>query len=183
MKNRIIALLCAVMLALGALSPPAFAAQGKTQYPVSVEEYTEDGTDAHRIKKVYQLSLSDDPAGIPTEDFERDGVLYRLLDLTMKNEIGVDLLSADKDLYARTQNCFCRHGIELDYATVRGISPRDYALLSAAKGIYTGASGVMLDDLANAEVVDAKAFILIVNAMLIARYGPAVLGIRERSRA
>lgn len=93
------------------------------------------------------------------------------------------LLSADKDLYARTQNCFCRHGIELDYATVRGISPRDYALLSAAKGIYTGASGVMLDDLANAEVVDAKAFVLIVNAMLIARYGPAVLGIRERSRA
>ena len=90
MKNRIIALLCAVMLALGALSPPAFASQSKTHYPVSVEEYTEDGTDAHRIKKVYQLSISDDPAGIPTEDFERDSVLYHLLDLTMKNEIGVD---------------------------------------------------------------------------------------------
>lgn len=91
------------------------------------------------------------------------------------------LLSADQDLYARTQNCFCRHGIELDYATVRGISARDYALLSAAKSIYSGASGVKLDDLADAKVVDAVAFGLIVNAMLIARYGSAALGIRERS--
>ena len=91
MKTRIATLLCAVMLALGALSPPALAAQNsKTHYPVSVEEYTEDGTDALRVKKVYQLSLSDDPAGIPIDDFERDGVLYQLLDLTMKNEIGVD---------------------------------------------------------------------------------------------
>lgn len=90
MKNRIIALLCAVMLALGALSPPAFASQSRTQYPISVEEYTENGTDAHRIKKVYQLSLSDDPAGIPTKPFVRDGVHYELLDLTMKNEVGVD---------------------------------------------------------------------------------------------
>lgn len=58
------------------------------RYPISVEEYDEG--DAHRIKKVYQLSLSDDPGGIPVEPFERDGVLYELLDLTMKNEVGVD---------------------------------------------------------------------------------------------
>ena len=91
------------------------------------------------------------------------------------------LLSADQDLYVRAQNCFCRHGIELSYATVRGISPRDYTLLSAAKSIYTGASGLMLDDLADTDAVDAELFSLIVNAMLIARYGPAALGIRERS--
>ena len=88
MKMRIVALLCTVVLALGALSPPAFAAQSQTRYPISVEEYDEG--DAHRIKKVYQLSLSDDPGGIPVEPFERDGVLYELLDLTMKNEVGVD---------------------------------------------------------------------------------------------
>ena len=88
MKMRIVALLCTVVLALGALSPPAFAAQSQTRYPISVEEYDEG--DAHRIKKVYQLSLSDDPGGIPVEPIERDGVLYELLDLTMKNEVGVD---------------------------------------------------------------------------------------------
>ena len=90
MNKHFAALLCAVVLLLGALSPPASAAQSKTHYPVSVEEYTEDGTNALRIKKVYQLSLSDDPAGIPTVSFERDGVTYELLDLTQKNEIGVD---------------------------------------------------------------------------------------------
>ena len=90
MKKRIIALLCVFVLTLSAFLPPAFASQSKTQYPVSVEEYTEDGTDAHRIKKVYQLSLSDDPAGISTKPFDRDGVHYELLDLTMKNEVGVD---------------------------------------------------------------------------------------------
>ena len=89
MRKQFAMLLCAVTLLLGALSPPAFAAS-RTHYPISVEEYAENGSDALRIKKVYQLSLSDDPAGIPTEDFERDGILYRLLDLTMKNEVGVD---------------------------------------------------------------------------------------------
>ena len=32
-----------------------------------------------RIDKVYQLSLGDDPGGIPTEDFIRGGRLYYLL--------------------------------------------------------------------------------------------------------
>lgn len=90
MNKHFVALLCTVVMLLGVLSPPALASQSKTHYPVSVEEYTEDGTNALRIKKVYQLSLSDDPAGIPIAAFERDGVKYELLDLTMKNEIGVD---------------------------------------------------------------------------------------------
>ncbi len=39
-----------------------------------------------------------------------------------------------------------------------------------------------LADLANNEVVDTLAFSLIVSALLVARYGPAVLEIKERSR-
>ena len=46
--------------------------------------------DSPRIKKVYQLSLNEDPAGIPTGDFERDGRLYYLLDMTRRDEVGVD---------------------------------------------------------------------------------------------
>ena len=42
------------------------------------------------IRKVYQLALSDDPASIPTGDFERSGLLYHFLDLTRKDEVGVD---------------------------------------------------------------------------------------------
>ena len=55
-----------------------------------MEEYTYGSLDEPRVEKVYQLSLSDDPSGIPTEDFVRNGRLYYLLDMTRKNEVGVD---------------------------------------------------------------------------------------------
>lgn len=93
MKNRAIRLLC-ILAALLCVTTSALAADSgarSTQlYPVSVEEYTEGDLDKLRIRKVYQLSLSDDPAGIPTEDFERNGHLFHLLDLIRKDEIGVD---------------------------------------------------------------------------------------------
>ena len=39
--------------------------QDTSYYPISVEEYTYGETEEPRINKVYQLSLSDDPSGIP----------------------------------------------------------------------------------------------------------------------
>ena len=78
-------------------SVPALAAGEETStgqsvifYPISVEEYTYGEAEEPRINKVYQLSLSDDPSGIPTEDFVRNGRRYYLLDMTRKNEVGVD---------------------------------------------------------------------------------------------
>ena len=64
--------------------------QDTSYYPISVEEYIYGETEEPRINKVYQLSLSDDPSGIPTEDFVRNGRRYYLLDMTRKNEVGVD---------------------------------------------------------------------------------------------
>ena len=94
MKNRAIRLLC-ILAALLCVTTSALAADGEARstqlYPVSVEEYTEGDFDELRIRKVYQLSLSDDPAGIPTEDFERNGHLFHLLDLIRKDEVGVDI--------------------------------------------------------------------------------------------
>lgn len=87
MKKRILYLLLALVLVL-ALSVPALAAE--TFYPVSVDEYTAGELDEPRINKVYRLSLSDDPSGIPTDDFVRDGRHYYLLDLIRKDEVGVD---------------------------------------------------------------------------------------------
>ena len=86
--KRILTTMCALTLLLAA-SVPALAAepeQSASYYPTSVEEYMEG--DSPRIKKVYQLSLADDPSQIPTEDFERDGRLYYLLDMTRKDELG-----------------------------------------------------------------------------------------------
>lgn len=86
MKRKIITC-CLAALTLCAAAVPALAA-GQEQYPIEVQEYLEG--DSPRIKKVYQLSLNEDPAGIPTGDFERDGRLYFLLDMTRKDEVGVD---------------------------------------------------------------------------------------------
>ena len=94
--KRILTTLCALSI-VAAGSVPALAAdaganpgQSASYYPISVEEYTYGSLDEPRIEKVYQLSLSDDPSGIPTEDFVRGGRLYYLLDMTRKNEVGVD---------------------------------------------------------------------------------------------
>ena len=63
------------------------------------------------------------------------------------------------------------------YATTKGISPHGYTLLGAARDIYASGDGIALNDLADGEVIDTEAFCLIVNALLIARYGCAVLAI------
>lgn len=89
MKHRFFSC-CLAALILCAAVVPAMAA-GTEQYPIEVQEYMEG--DNPRIKKVYQLSLNEDPAGIPTGDFERDGRLYYLLDMTRKDEVGVDTQS------------------------------------------------------------------------------------------
>ena len=61
-----------------------------------------------------------------------------------------------------------------------GISPHDYALFSAAKGLYHGAGSPVAMDLADPDIVDAAGFRMIVNATLVTRYGLPVLEIRAR---
>ena len=95
MRKLIFAAAAAAVLALSACTPAALAAStaataGEDIKPVSVEEYTWGDFDVLRVKKVYQLAVSEDPRRIPTEDFIRGGYRYSLIDLTMKNEIGVD---------------------------------------------------------------------------------------------
>ena len=87
MKKRIAMLLCALTAVMIAAALPAMAEN--RYYPVSVEEYTYGPMDEVRINKVYQLSLSDDPSGIPTGSFDRDGRHFYLLDMIRKIEVGV----------------------------------------------------------------------------------------------
>ena len=88
MKTYMVPLLCALMVLVSCTTLPALAAE--QHYPVSVEEYTYGPLDELRINKIYQLSLSDDPSGIPTENFDRNGRHYYLLDMVRKDEVGVD---------------------------------------------------------------------------------------------
>ena len=59
-------------------------------YPVEVQEYTEDDTGELRISKTYALTPSDDPACIPTADFERSGHIYTLLDIIREDQAETD---------------------------------------------------------------------------------------------
>ena len=82
--------LCAASLCLTlALTPTALAADfepavpdAKVCYPTSIVR-NDDGTE---LKKIYDLSPEDDPAGIPRSDFQQDGFQYTLTDL-LKQEL------------------------------------------------------------------------------------------------
>ena len=93
--KRIFTILCALAIVMAgsatAMAAEPEAGQSASYYPISVEEYTYGPLDELRVNKTYQLSLSDDPSLIPTEDFIRNGRRYYLLDMTRKDEVGVDI--------------------------------------------------------------------------------------------
>ena len=90
------------------------------------------------------------------------------------------LLTADPDTAKRTASCFYRDGIMFSRAITKGISTLGYTLLSAARDIYASGDGIALTDLADREIIDTDAFCLIVNALLIARYGSAALELQQK---
>jgi hypothetical protein len=80
--SRLVKLICPFALML-AFIPATFAADtAGVCYPTSVTR-SEDGSE---IRKMYDLELTDDPAGIPRSDFEQDGYHYTLTDL-LKQEM------------------------------------------------------------------------------------------------
>ncbi len=94
--RRLFALASALLLALAALPGTALAADAEgtepaqgapppaVLYPAEVRTSEENGM--IRLEKVYYLSTRDDPAAIPTGDFDREGRHYTLLDV-LKNDL------------------------------------------------------------------------------------------------
>ena len=93
--KKTISMFTAMLLLCAIFALPVHAAEeikSSHYYPISVDEYIGGDFDEPRIQKVYQLSLDDEPAKIPTEDFVRNGRLYYLLDMTRQDEIGGAIL-------------------------------------------------------------------------------------------
>lgn len=83
--KRLTTVLIAALVLIMTLVPSAFAVEaGPAQvcYPTAVTR-SEDGSE---IRKLYDLSPEDDPAGIARSDFEQDGFHYTLTDL-LKQEL------------------------------------------------------------------------------------------------
>lgn len=85
------------------------------------------------------------------------------------------LFGSNRGLLKRAWNACMPGGFEPVFIVMRGVSEHDYTLIQAAKALMCGGLGLTLYDLADAETVDDGAFQLIVNALLIANYGPDVL--------
>lgn len=84
------------------------------------------------------------------------------------------LFGSNRALLKRAWNACLPGGFEPGYMVMRGVSAHDYTHIQAAKAITGNGTGMALEDLADAEVVDDEAFRLIMNALLIASYGPDV---------
>ena len=94
--HRLVSLASALLLSLAALPCTALAAETEgtepaqgapppaVLYPAEVRTSEENGM--IRLEKVYYLSTRDDPAAIPTGDFDREGRHYTLLDV-LKNDL------------------------------------------------------------------------------------------------
>ncbi len=102
--KRTLSLLMLSLILAAVMIPSALAADTTAAcYPTSVTR-SEDGTE---IRKVYDLSPEEDPAGIARSDFQQDGFRYTLVDL-LKQELPenesrqhtetVTLESKDKDM-------------------------------------------------------------------------------------
>ena len=79
--KRIVNFFAAVLILASALTSTVLA-DTDIFYPVSVTR-SPDGTE---IRKVYELSPQDNPAGIPRSDFEQAGFHYTLLDLLKQEQ-------------------------------------------------------------------------------------------------
>lgn len=89
------------------------------------------------------------------------------------------LITSDKDLLRRTLNCVTKKGIDFSRANLHNISPENYALYKISKGLYTESAEVSLDELADPELISSEAFYLVINAMLVSRYGLSALSLNS----
>jgi hypothetical protein len=99
----------------------------------------DENSDTHRVKKIYQLSADDDPAIIPTEDFEQEGYTYTLLDMTRQ-----DQTESDSKLYTEPVT------LESKNKDMEKILP----LLPASREVTTedGYTGILVLDTASVQV-------------------------------
>lgn len=85
------------------------------------------------------------------------------------------LLTSDEELVARTLDCFGKRKINFANVNLRDISPERYALYKIAKCLYSDSAEVGVDELADPDLVNTESFHLVINAMLIYRYGLSVM--------
>ena len=99
--------------------------------------------------------------------------------LSDRNKAALYLLTAYESLWRRMIWKCGNEGFDFQAVHLRGIKPELYSVYQAAKAIAVGSCNITLADLASPELVTDEAFQLIINALLIAKYGDAVLNLEN----
>ena len=122
--------------------------------------------------------------------FEDQLHIARMLKMTKGEEGAVNshwlaavyLFSAHAGLWQKTITAVERN--QIDFTSIRlGIaSVREYILYRVAKGLCSDTLGASSEELADPELVSDNTLLLVLSAVLIARYGPEVMkiGVAER---
>src|SRR5699024_2372490 len=92
-----------------------------------------------------------------------------------RNLAALFLLTAYEDIWRRMIWKFDARGFDFQSAQLSGIQPELHSVYQAAKAISTGSHSITLAELASPELVTDEAFHLIVCALLLAKYGDAIL--------
>lgn len=141
MKKPATLILAALMICM--MTCPALAdeytapARSAELFPSEVVETLEG--DHHRLEKIYLLTAADNPSNIPTEDFEREGYHYTLLDVTRQ-----DYTESDVKEYSET------FAVTSDSKDMDAIMP----MLPAAREVTTedGYTGILTLDTSSIQV-------------------------------
>ena len=99
--------------------------------------------------------------------------------LSDRNKAALYLLTAYESLWHRMIWKCGNDGFDFQAVHLRGLKPELYSVYQAAKSIAVGSCNITLADLASPELVTDKAFQLIIYALLIAKYGDAVLNLEN----
>ncbi len=83
----------------------------------------------------------------------------------------VYLLTADKNLWSICKNAVSENSVDFSNIRNTGLSSDAYTILMTAKDIYHDDGHITIADLANKQIVSAKMFSVICNALAICRYG------------
>lgn len=99
--------------------------------------------------------------------------------LSDRNKAALFLLTAYESLWRRMVWKCGNDGFDFQAVHLREIKPELYSVYQAAKAIAVGSCNITLADLASPELVTDEAFQLIINALLMAKYGDVILNLEN----
>lgn len=129
-------------------------------------------------QEVYPYSLQ----FFRTEEHRRRWMRWRTRyrRLSQRNQAALFLLTAYDDIWRRVIWKIEDDGFDFDSVQLAGIQPELYSVYQAAKSISTDSANITIADLASRELVTDEAFQLIICALLLAKYGDAILKLERK---